>query len=248
VTTLELVLMAGLALSLAGNALALGRRHRAALAEPDHGTRAATAAVERERALVEQGAADERARIHADLHDDLGAGLLELVYAAPDPGSAERARALLQTLRDVVARARGEPGTLADVLEAIRAEAARRLAGAGLTLAWQAADDLPDPALDSASALHLHRIVREAISNALRHGGASSLRVRVRLAPDGMLMLELTDDGQADLAALDGAGGRGVRNMRERAAELRGRIDFSTGTLGGTRVLLKAPLPDAPPA
>jgi signal transduction histidine kinase len=233
-----------LALSVLVNGLALWRLR------PRASARAAAAAppaeAERDRALVERAAADERTRIHADLHDDLGAGLLELVYAAPDPGTADRARALLQTLRDVVARARGEPGTLADVLDAIRTEAGRRLAGAGLTLAWQAADDLPDPALDSASALHLHRIVREAISNALHHGGASSLRVRVRLAPDGMLLLELTDDGQADLAAIDAADGRGVRNMRERAAELRGRIDFSAGTLGGTRVLLKAPLPDGP--
>lgn len=198
---------------------------------------------QRER-LAEQAAAAERERIHADLHDDLGARLLELIYAAPDRATADRARAILQDLRDVVSRARGEPGTLHDVLASIQGEAAQRLAAAGAGLTWEADDALPDPALDSAAALHLHRIVREAISNALRHGGARHLRVRVHAAAGNELLMELTDDGcGGGLVPAAGSGGAGLDNMRARARELHGQIDWTAGTLGGTKVLLKAPLP-----
>lgn len=229
------LLAAALLLSLAGNAVLLHRLRRRGVA--------AGPAPPATRALVEQAAAEERARIHADLHDDLGARLLEMVYAAPDQDSADRARALLQDLRDMVTRARGEPGTLADVLADIQAEARRRLAAVDAGLSWLQPDDLPDPALDSASALHLRRIVREAISNALHHGGARSLRVRVQVVAGPELLLELTDDGSADLAGVGAGTGSGVRNMRARARALDGDIDWRAGTLGGTKVLLRAPLP-----
>jgi len=235
VSALVVVLAAALAVSVLGNAVLLRRVGR-------HGTVAGTQAPAT-RAPGEQAAAEERARIHADLHDDLGARLLEMVYAAPDQDSADRARALLQDLRDMVTRARGEPGTLGEVLADIQAEARRRLAAVEAGLAWQQPEDLPDPALDSASALHLRRIVREAISNALHHGGARSLRVRVQVVAGPELLLELTDDGSADLAGVGAAAGSGVRNMRDRARALDGEIDWRAGTLGGTKVLLRAPLP-----
>ncbi|MGQ0801339.1 MAG: sensor histidine kinase [Pseudomarimonas sp.] len=194
--------------------------------------------------LIARTAAEERERIYADLHDDLGARLLELIYSAPDQASGDRARAILQDLRDVVSRSRSDPGTLLDVLASIRSEATQRLNAAGAELNWQAADDLPDPALDQATALHLHRIVREAISNAIRHARARRLRVRVALGTGRELMLELTDEGGIEPAPAEPANaGTGVSNMRARAQALHGDIRWTAGTLGGTKVLLKAPLP-----
>ena len=57
----------------------------------------------------EQAASQERERIYSDLHDDLGAKLLSLVYRAESPVQADLARAILQDLRDVVTRSRGTP-------------------------------------------------------------------------------------------------------------------------------------------
>ena len=187
----------------------------------------------------EQAASQERERIYSDLHDDLGAKLLSLVYRAESPVQADLARAILQDLRDVVTRSRGTPGTLGDVLADIRGEAAQRLAAVGIGLSWDEADDLPDPLLDTGHALHLHRIVREAISNTIRHAQARHLRVRVR-ASAGELLLDLTDDGSGVPAAV--LAGSGMRNMRTRAGELDGRIDWAPGTEGGAKVLLRMPL------
>jgi signal transduction histidine kinase len=191
----------------------------------------------------EQAAASERERIYADLHDDLGARLLGLVHEAQTPQQADRARELLQDLRDVVTRSRGTPGTLGDVLADIRAEASTRLAAAGIGLAWQEPADLPEVELDTGRALHLHRIVREALSNVIRHAQARHVRVRVALAA-AELRLELTDDGSGAGLARAG-GGRGLGSMRERAAELDGAIDWMAGTAGGTKVLLTMPLQES---
>ena len=190
----------------------------------------------------EQAASQERERIYSDLHDDLGAKLLSLVYRAESPVQADLARAILQDLRDVVTRSRGTPGSLGDVLADIRGEAMQRLAAVGIGLRWDEADDLPDPLLDTGHALHLHRIVREAISNTIRHAQARHLRVRVR-ASGGELLLELTDDGSGVPAAV--LAGSGMRNMRTRAGELDGRIDWVPGTEGGAKVLLRMPLETA---
>src|SRR5690606_22435804 len=140
-----------------------------------------------------------------------GAKLLTLIYQAESPLQADLARATLQDLRDVVTRSRGTPGTLGDVLADIRGEATQRLAAVGIGRVWDEADALPDPELDAARALHLHRIVREAISNVIRHAQARRLRVRVRAAR-GELRLELTDDGSG-AAVGTGPRGSGMRNM-----------------------------------
>jgi len=159
-----------------------------------------------ERARVRQRSTlKERERIYRDLHDDLGSQLLQMIYSAPAPEFADQARAVLQNLRDVVSRSRGEPGRLSDVLADIENEARQRLWAVQAELSWEQTPELPDPSLDAGQTLHLHRIVREGISNAIRHAAAMHLRVRVR--PDGsQLLLDLTDDGFGPPPEQDGQG------------------------------------------
>lgn len=199
-----------------------------------------TAPQPQEEALRREAAALERERIYNDLHDDLGAKLLQLIYEAPAPHYADLARSVLQDLRDVVTRSRGAAGSLDDVLSDIRSEAVQRLAAVGTTLRWEQPDDLPDAPLPDERALHLYRIVREAITNALRHTQARRLRVRIRVS-DERLDFELTDDGAAGPPAGE-TGGRGIRSMKARADELDGAIAWLPGTEGGTKVLLTMPL------
>ena len=85
-----------------------------------------------------------------------------------------------------------------------------------------------------------YRIVQEALTNVLRHAGAS--RVRVRVARDGgSLRVEVADDGSG--AAGNGAGGtgNGVAGMRERAAALGGTLEVGPAPGGGWRVAAELP-------
>lgn len=205
---------------------------------------AAVAADARHLALErERVAADERERIFRDLHDDVGAKLLDLALTVESPAHADLARSVLQDLRDVVSRSRGEPGHLHDVLWDIGRESAQRLESLGIGIDWQLDDALPDPRLDHGAALHLHRIVREALTNAVKHASPQHIRIRVlNIGPD--LVLDVTDvGGEAVDGVVTPGGGRGTDSMRARAEALHGSIRWAPGTLGGTKVILKMPLP-----
>lgn len=207
--------------------------------------RARSQSDEHDAALRTEAAARERERIYSDLHDDIGAKLLSLIHGAQTPLQADLARAILQDLRDVVTRSRGTPGTLEDVLADIRSEAEQRLRTVGIGLLWVETHELPNPPLETERALHLYRIVREAISNTIRHAQAHRLRVRLHHCDDH-LGIEITDDGDG-VVAESAHPGAGMRSMRERAAELSGDISWLPGTEGGTKVLLSFPLPEASP-
>lgn len=242
--TLLLILLLGFT-SLAGGVLWLRvrRQLRQALLDSEQVRDKLARGYEAQRQLEsEQAASSERDRIFRDLHDDLGAKLLTLIHTSADQEQADLARSVLQDFRDILSRSTDASGSVLEVLAQIRDETEQRLFLAGVGLEWHQAADLPDPLLDSAQALHLFRIVREATSNALRHAQPSALRVRAR-AHDDLLVLDVTDDGVAAPEA--GGLGRGMVNMRRRAAELHGSIDWASGTLGGTKVVLRFPLPRA---
>ncbi|MBK8284253.1 MAG: ATP-binding protein [Ahniella sp.] len=173
-----------------------------------------------------------------DLHDDLGASLLTLIYAAPTPEFADRLRAVLQDLRDIVTRARATPGNLEDTLSQIEAEARERLGLAGLDLDWQQSLVNDPRPLGKPLLFHLFRLFREAISNTLKHAEASSMHVRLN-ATGETLHIEIRDNGRA------GSGqnpGQGKSNMRSRTDHLHGSVTWRAATQGGTKVLLAIPL------
>ena len=189
---------------------------------------------------LEAALSAERERIYSDLHDDVGAKLLDLIYRAENPENAALARSALKDLRDVVSRARGEPPSLLEALSEMEAEARTRLEAAEISLNWHQDDDIAERRLDAAQHLHLFRIVREAISNVIRHAQAQALSVRLAVVAQ-ILRIEIKDDG-VGMPEDKQSDGRGKSNMRKRADELAGHITWRDGTLGGTRVLLSLPI------
>lgn len=183
----------------------------------------------------------ERQRIYDDLHDDVGSRLLTLLHRVP-PSEQALVREILQDLRAILARERDEAGTLLEVLAQLRDEIEQRLQTRSITLDWQQLASLPDPALDRAQTMHLFRIGREAVTNALRHSEAEQLRVVVTQVQQD-LIVEVTDNGRFNPAKI--GDGRGTRSMRNRADQLQGDIHWQEGTLGGTKVRLSFPLPPA---
>lgn len=183
----------------------------------------------------------ERRRILNNLHDDIGAKLLTLVHTAESQGHADLAREVLQDLRDVVSRTNAGAASLLDVLAQIRDETTQRLLVMGAKPAWEQDEDLPDPMLDGAQTLNLFRIAREAVTNALRHGRARRVHVRIR-RDEQDLVFEVTDDGPGMSADSVGQG-RGTAAMLARAAELHGEIHWQPGAVAGTKVVLRFPYP-----
>lgn len=200
------------------------------------GGRELAASYER-RALLERetATAEERERIYRDLHDDIGAKLLSLAIRAKSPEDADIARSALQDLRDVVSRSSRSDAPLTELLADWRAEIEGRFSSAGLRLVWNQPDDLPDRNMAAAEALNLGRILRESVSNVLRHAGAAGVVIGVHFAR-GQYQISIEDDGNGKPRAP----GRGMRNMRARAAQLGGNIDWAWGERG-CRVMLELP-------
>ncbi len=88
---------------------------------------------------------------------------------------------------------------------------------------------------DSAVETHLFRIAQEAVTNSIRHAGASRIGIRLALA-NGMPRMEVDDNGTWKESA-SGAGGIGMKTMEYRAAAIGARLKVGAGDQGGTRVV-----------
>ena len=94
-------------------------------------------------------------------------------------------------------------------------------------------------AVDGNSAVHIYRVLQEALNNVARHSGARQAQVRLIFLAES-LELEIEDHGKGS----DGSAGRngiGLVGMRERAELLKGTIEFKRPPQGGTLVTLKVP-------
>jgi signal transduction histidine kinase len=85
----------------------------------------------------------------------------------------------------------------------------------------------PLQALSRPVAVNLYRVVQESLTNAVKHAAASTVRVRVTLAPpDDAIRVTVEDDGQAAASTSSRpASGFGISGMRERVAALGGRLE-----------------------
>jgi signal transduction histidine kinase len=207
------------------------------------------ATVEREKA-----AADERGRLMREMHDGMGSSLMTSLKMVErgEMGSEEIAvmlRECLDDLRLIIDSLEPVDHDLVALLAALRYRLGQRLQKAGVTLEWQVADLPPLPYLDANAALQIMRVLQEAMTNALKHAHATTIRMQTGLDPvpgARRVFVRLQDDGagfdvqqQFDLGS-----GRGLRNLHRRAAAVGGTLDIRSGP-GGTSVTLWLPI-DAP--
>ncbi|MDI2132345.1 sensor histidine kinase [Yinghuangia seranimata] len=215
-------------------------------------------------------AGEERLRIARELHDVLAHHIslmnvqasvgLELMDANP-----EQARSALTAVKQASREALGElRGVLAVLKGGDDAEAAprtptygiadlddlaARASTAHLAVRLERADAVSD--LTGPVGLAAYRIVQEAVTNAVRHSGASVVTVRLALTDgDEALRVAVEDDGRGPDAdpAPQAGGGHGLRNMRERATALGGTLSTGARAGGGFAVVAVLPLSrdDAP--
>jgi signal transduction histidine kinase len=95
----------------------------------------------------------------------------------------------------------------------------------------------PLSVVDAVLADHAEAVVREAVSNAVRHGGASTLAVTVRVE-DGVC-IEVIDNGRGSPSHSDG---RGLTDLRHRAQQAGGALSIADAPGGGTVLRWSAPL------
>lgn len=211
--------------------------------------REATAIMERgyaqmAEARVEQVTQQERKRIAADLHDDLGAKLLTIVHTSESERISTLAREALEEMRLSVRGLTGKPVKLADALGDWRAEVVSRLSQTGVEGDWQAPGEENLPQTLSARAyVQTTRILREAVNNIIKHSGASRCSIRCTIS-SGDFQLKIQDNGKGIPLELDGRldRGHGMSSMKHRAKQLQGQCLVESGPGYGTVIRLTIPL------
>ncbi|WP_438811040.1 sensor histidine kinase [Pseudonocardia alni] len=206
-----------------------------------------TARWEREREATRR-VEQERLRIARDLHDLLAHTTSVIALHADvaretlrdDPVTAEDSlhivrttcssitrelRATLGALRDPPESGGFEPNTLRERVEVLVEE----IGAAGLTVTLDGGHRLGGlPAVTATTAFH---VVREALTNVLRHSGASRVDVVVQEGPE-QVRVRVSDNGEGECAAYSQAPGWGIIGMRERVELTGGRLTAAPGPRG----------------
>jgi signal transduction histidine kinase len=207
----------------------------------------------------------EMRRIGRDLHDGLGQlltgtafmsrALAKALSSGHDEARAADAQRIEQNVNRAVRWTRDLAAALAPVSvesgalpPALREMAARASEMFEVCCEFQADEPagsaplgVKDPHLSASQATHLYRIAQEAVSNAVRHGDAHN--IRLRLATTGTLLrLSIEDDGSG-FDAGDGTHpeGMGMHTMADRARMVGGTLAFGRAGLGGAAVVCTCP-------
>jgi len=206
-----------------------------------------TAAAYADRLSYEKGAEEERQRIARDLHDDVGATLLSGLHAQDEGRRQETLVEALSDIRRIAHDLAGRETVTERFIAQLRHDTRERLRAHDVMLDWPlgSADDdgavLPYRFHHNAAAM-----VREAVSNAIKHGGAGIISVTSEIVKDRLEIRVSNPVGQVEAgqAATPGDDGIGLRNIASRAAELGGAM--TSGKEGGRYVVtVSLPLPGA---
>ena len=189
------------------------------------------------RLLEESARAGERLKLSRELHDVAGHSLtalkLNLARLARDPALREReeiALSVLAQIRQVVGALRAHDGLdLRAALEALSAP----MPGVRVLLDVEPGLRVDD--LDQAQTLL--RCAQEAITNALRHGRAGTIRLGLHREA-GALALRVENDGIAPTQVREG---HGLTGMRERLAEVGGTLTVTPTPPRGLRLSARIP-------
>jgi ligand-binding sensor domain-containing protein/anti-sigma regulatory factor (Ser/Thr protein kinase) len=217
------------------------------------------------RSRVRHAVAVERVRsqIAADLHDGVGASLSRIAIlsevvrqqadsALPDAIPAlnaisDNARAVIDDMSDAVWFIDPHVDNLQQVIIRARAMASELFDGQRIRWTVEAPDDASGVPLVSEQRRHVYLIIKEALTNVLRHAHAANVAVLVT-ASHGRLRIEVTDDG----VGLDNkprndspgpGGGHGLENIKRRASALGGTARIASRPQGrGTSIVVDVPV------
>jgi two-component system sensor histidine kinase UhpB len=211
---------------------------------------------------VDSAVEDERRNIAIEIHDQLNATLItarldllrivELANEAPASSAIDEIKlkaesliklmlSLYSSARNLVRRLRPEVLELLGLRGAVE-EIVRSYNDSqqNCRFEFQSTGDFSN--LDSALAITAFRLIQEALSNIVKHSGASLASVSLFMNKgDRSLHLTIADDGHGFDPAQLGSG-VGILGMRERVVAFGGRIDFRSTVGGGTKIEIALPI------
>lgn len=185
-----------------------------------------------------EGLEAERARMARELHDGVCNDLLAIQMDISRGASEEKTAALIDTCRESVRRISHELmppefayATLDEVVRFFISKLAETKIGVKFTYESKAEgkewEEVPDD-----TALEVYRIIQESVGNAVKHSGADSIDVSMRLTP-ATLTATVSDNGTYKSSSRKGLG---LDSMLRRGKAINGTVEVSQSPEGGTTV------------
>jgi signal transduction histidine kinase len=188
---------------------------------------------------VERGRSEERLRIAQDLHDDIGARLLTLMYKSSDPEIEDYIRHTLQDLKTLTRGLAASHHRLSHSIAEWKADIQQRLTAAHVELAWSYSFD-QDLELSVVQWSGLTRVLRELVSNAIYHARATRLEIEASLEGP-TLNLRVADDG-IGRDPKSWSHGLGLGGVRKRVKQLGGEVVWREN--GAQGIVCEVRIPD----
>lgn len=187
---------------------------------------------------VERGRSEERVRIAQDLHDDIGARLLTLMYQAPTPEMEDYVRHTLKDLKTLTRGLAAPTHLLSHAVAEWKSDISQRVSAADCELSWSFAFE-HDFQLSVVQWSALTRVLRELVSNALTHAHASQVEIAAAVE-SGTLLLSVSDNGTGRQPER-WSHGLGLGGVRKRVKQLGGEVVWQEAAARGIECRVTVP-------
>ena len=192
---------------------------------------------------------NERKRIAADLHDNIGA------YASAISADVEKitnngfeknngslqnlqqhSQEIINSLRDTIWVLNKDNITITGISDRVK-NYISKLRPTYDNIQFHISEAIKnDVRLNSKNALNIFRIVQEALHNALKHSDAKNITINI--SSNETILIKVTDDGNG-MEKMNTANGNGLLNMQARAKEIGMRLSITSKINGGTVLILE---------
>jgi ligand-binding sensor domain-containing protein len=197
-----------------------------------------------------------RTRISSDLHDDVGSTLSTIIMMSAmaeqagvsSGGNAlgwfnrigNNAREMMEKMRDIVWTINPSKDVVSEIITRMTQYAAQLLEPLNIAFEFSVEEKVYVLKPDFFNKRNIYLIFKEALNNAAKYAECTKIIIHLQ-AKGTHLEMNITDNGKGfDVNAL--AEGNGLHNMRQRAAQLKGKLIIESAPLKGTRIILKAPI------
>lgn len=192
---------------------------------------------------------EERNRISADMHDDLGAGMTTIsLYSElaknklkdnPIPEIdkiSSSANELLNKMNAIIWSMSSSNDSLGNMIAYIRSYALEYFENTGVDCKIEIAENLPNIQVIGEIRRNVFLVVKEALNNILKHAGATEVQIKL-IRENNSLILYIHDNGKGFDPQHERQFGNGLKNMKKRMKEL--EIEFTIENKNGTLITLK---------
>jgi signal transduction histidine kinase len=198
--------------------------------------------IEIQKLKQERAIEDERARIAADMHDDLGSGLMQIKYMAEDMAESSslakeedlkklgvKANELTESMGEIIWSMRDRNNTLEDLFYYMRSQFLQYAEDNHLICQFEMADTLPNTIISGGARRHIYLICKECLHNVVKH--AKATRVTFIVSAGKKLAIQIKDNGKG-FNVQENFNGNGIVNLKKRAAIMNGELTFTSNKFG----------------